>query len=82
MLGSDNDGQNDEEPTELVMKKGDDGIVYVWAVVNGDEIFHAAPHITMAKQAISGAIQTWFSQAFRKELDEIHDFGDSEGIFR
>lgn len=81
----DNDNETDEEqPTELVMQKGDDGAVLIWAVVNGEQVFSASPHITAVKETVTAAIQTWLSRAYRQEIDDLHDLGsnDSDRIFR
>lgn len=73
----DEDAQQDENPTELVMKKDGDYIL-IWAVVDGHEIFHAQPPVTMAKGAVQAAVQTFMARGWEKEFNELLGNGDDD----
>jgi len=71
----------DENPTELVMKK-DGEFLHVWGVVDGEEVYHAAPHVQMAQAPIQAAIQTFLSRAYQTEIEElVEQNADSKGVF-
>jgi len=69
----DNDTNEEDEPTELVMKKGEDGVVHIRAVVDGEQVFSAAPHITAGKKTVTAAVKSWVSRAYRDQIDELRD---------
>ncbi len=62
----DNDTNEEDEPTEFVMKKGERGVVHIWAVVDGEQVFSAAPHITAVGKTVSAAVESWMRFIFPK----------------
>jgi len=80
MLGNETSQEGQENPTELVMKKEDE-FLHVWAVVDGEQVFHAAPHVQMAQAPIQAAIQTFISNAYQAEIEGLVEPDTSEGYF-
>jgi len=83
MFGDNNEKEEEDEPTEFVMKKGEGGVVHIWAVVDGEQVFSAAPHITAVGKTVSAAVESWMSRAYRDQIDELRDLGrddDSHGF--
>jgi len=78
MFGDNNDNEGEDEPTELVMKKGEGGVVHIWAVVDGEQVFSAAPHITAVGKTVSAAVESWMSRAYRDQIDELRDLGNND----
>lgn len=78
-----NNDQSAEDATELVMKKEGE-YIHIWVVLEGEQIFHAAPHVQMAKMPVYGAIQTFLSRAFEHDLPKLKsdEEENSRGIFR
>jgi hypothetical protein len=76
MIGSNDD---EEAPTELVMKKEAE-YVHIWVVVDGEEVFHASPHVKMIKGPVQAAIQTFLSRAYQAEIEELSPSDDSKGF--
>jgi len=74
----DNDTNEEDEPTEFVMKKGERGVVHIWAVVDGEQVFSAAPHITAVGKTVSAAVESWMSRAYRDQIDELRDLGNND----
>jgi len=75
-----NDEDNEEKPTEFVMKK-DNEFLLIWAVIEGEEVYHASPHVQMAQAPIQAGIQTFISQAYQAELEDLVDTEPDEGYF-
>lgn len=75
--------QNEENPTEFVMKKNGTH-VEMWAVVNGVQVFQASPPATAAGEVIQAAVKTWITRAWEREFNEMLDDQDDsrEGWFR
>lgn len=79
MFSKDNEEFDPENPTELVMKKDGDNIL-VWAVIDGEQIFHAAPSAKFSKSAINAALRTWFGRAFGDMISESDEHETSGGF--
>lgn len=81
------DGENaetpqDENPTEFVMRK-EGSYVVMWAVVNGEEVFHASPPVTSAGEVIQAAVKTFITRGWEKEFNELlEDDDEHQGWFR
>lgn len=73
--------QDEEAPTELVMKKEGDYIM-IWAVVDGHEIFHAQPPVTMAKGPVQAAVQTFMARGWEREFNEMLGNDDDSNWLR
>ncbi len=72
-----------DDATELVMQKEGTSI-RVWAVVDGEMVFDATPHIGMSMPAIKAAVQTFISRGWQRELEAEMDLNDAEdngGLF-
>ncbi|UXF50841.1 MAG: hypothetical protein HQRvContig01_56 [Haloquadratum phage sp.] len=54
---------DEENPTEFVARKDGDKIL-IWVVVDGHEVFHAAPPVQFAKQPIQAAVHTFLGRAW------------------
>lgn len=67
-----------EQATELVMKK-DGNVLHVWAIVDGEEVFHAAPTVTRSKGAVMAAVQTFLSRAWQQEFGELEQEAGDKG---
>lgn len=48
---------------------------------DGDEVYHAAPHVQMAQAPIQAAIQTFISNAYQAEIEDLVETDTSEGYF-
>lgn len=73
-----------QSPTELVMK-AEGSTVLIWVVVDGEEVFHAAPHVAMSKEAVFAAVKTFYSRAFSEHIPDIEDENEQgrlRGIFQ
>jgi hypothetical protein len=60
------------------MKKGENCAVHIWAVVDGEQVFSAAPHITAVGKTVSAAVEAWLSRAYRDQIDELRDLGSND----
>lgn len=69
--------EQEENPTELVVKK-DGSSVHIWALIDGEEIFHAAPHVRASTRSVYAAIQTFFSRAFEDEIPQLQNDGNND----
>lgn len=72
------DEEQHEQATELVMKKHGN-VLHVWAIGDGEEVFHAAPTVTRSKGAVTAAVQTFLSRAWQQEFDELEQEAGDKG---
>jgi hypothetical protein len=72
-----------KDATELVMK-AEGSTVHIWVVVDGEDVYHAAPHVAMSKEAVFAAVKTFYSRAFRDHIPDLEDedTGRLRGIFQ
>lgn len=76
---SDHETPQDENVTELIMK-AEGSTVHIWVVVNGEDVFHAAPHVAMSKHAVFAAVKTFYSRAFADHVPDIDDTDEQGGL--
>jgi hypothetical protein len=62
--------EEEQNATELVMK-AEKSTVHIWVLVNGDEVYHAAPHVAMSKEAVFAAVKTFYSRAFHDHIPDL-----------
>jgi len=75
------DDENPENATEFVLQK-EGAYVQMWVVIDGQQVFHAAPHWRAVKGPVQAAIQTFLSRAFEAEMmDDVTPDDDSSGLF-
>jgi len=75
--------EQQENATEFVMQKNGN-YVEIWAVYQGEQIFHAAPPVTSAPKVVQAAVNTWLTRAWEKELTDLVSEDDESkgGLFR
>lgn len=66
-----------EQATELVMK-AEGSTIHIWVVVGGEDVYHAAPHVAMSREAIQAAVKTFYSRAFADHIPDLADLEDDE----
>jgi hypothetical protein len=75
---SDDTGGDDDE-TEFVIKKSGSAMI-VWAVVDGQQVFHAEPELGSADSVVKAGVETFVSRAFQAELADLRNDDSSRGI--
>lgn len=60
------------------MEKEDEKI-HIWAVVDGEQVFHAAPPAKVSRSSMTAAVHTFLSRAF-EELPTDDDEDESRGF--
>jgi len=74
--------ESEENPTEFVMKK-EGSYILIWAVIDGEEVFHASPPVTAAGDVIQAAVKTFITRAWEQEFNDLlEDDSGHEGWFR
>jgi len=60
--------------------KAEGTTVHIWVVVDGEDVYHAAPHVAMSKEAVFAAVKTFYSRAFTDHIPQLDDDEEASGL--